>query len=72
MGVLNAVEFGAPQKRNRFVLMGVKKKICKEIIMPEGTFTEENYRTVQDAIKDIENVKTIFEASEDCGVAVWN
>lgn len=72
MGVLNAVEFGAPQKRNRFVLMGVKKKICKEIKMPEGTFTEENYRTVQDAIKDIENEKTIFEASEDCGVELTN
>lgn len=35
--------------------------------MPIGTFTEDNYRTVKDAIKDIENVQTVFEASEDIG-----
>ena len=35
-----------------------------EIKLATCTITEENYRTVQDAIKDIENVKTIFEAKE--------
>lgn len=67
-GILNAVEFGAPQKRNRFILIGIKKKIAKSIKMPEGSFTEENFRTVQDAIKDLENVPTIFQVSEDNGV----
>lgn len=33
MGVLNAVDFGAPQKRNRFVFIGIKKKISKTIEM---------------------------------------
>lgn len=67
MGVLNALEFGAPQRRNRFVFIGIKK-IAKTIEMPIGTFTEDNYRTVKDAIKDIENVQTVFEPSEDNGV----
>ena len=68
MGVLNALEFGAPQRRNRFVFIGIKKKIAKTIEMPTGTFTEDNYRTVKDAIKDIEKVQTVFEASDDIGV----
>lgn len=68
MGVLNAVDFGAPQKRNRFVFIGIKKKISKTIEMPVGTFTEDTYRKVKDAIKDIESVQTVFEASEDSGV----
>lgn len=67
MGVLNAVEFGAPQRRNRFVFIGIKKSIAKEIKMPEGTFTEGNYNTVKDAIKDIENVQTVFDTSKDIG-----
>jgi len=57
MGVLNALEFGAPQRRNRFVFIGIKKKIAKTIEMPIGTFTEDNFRTVKDAIKDIEMYK---------------
>ncbi len=68
MGVLNAIEFGAPQKRNRFVFIGIKKSIASKIKMPVGTFTEDNYRKVKDAIKDIENVRTVFDPSEDNGV----
>lgn len=66
-GVLSAVEFGAPQKRNRFVFIGIDKHIASKIEMPKGTFTEKNYRTVQDALKDIENVQTVFEVSNDNG-----
>ena len=68
MGVLNAVEFGAPQRRNRFVFIGIKNTIAKTIKMPAKTFTEDNYRTVKDAIKDIESVQTVFLASEDSGI----
>lgn len=71
-GVLNAVEFGAPQKRNRFVLIGIKKKIAKSIEMPIGTFTENNYRTVKDAIKDIENTPTTYDALDVNGVFLQN
>ncbi len=71
-GVVNAVEFGAPQKRSRFILIGIKKSIAKKIDMPIGTFEEDSYRTVEDAIKDLENVPTIYEAINDKGMPLNN
>lgn len=69
--VVNAADFGAPQKRNRFVLIGIKKSIekrsKKNIELPTGEFTEKNYRTVQDAIKDLENIPTTYSASKSKG-----
>lgn len=62
-GVLPAVAFGAPQKRMRFVLIGVKKSIYDDVKLPAGTFTEANYRTVKDAIKDLEEIETVTEVS---------
>lgn len=68
-GVLPAVAFGAPQKRMRFVLIGVKKSIYDDVKLPNGTFTEANYRTVKDAIKDLEEIETAIEVSDgDKGV----
>ena len=55
-GVLSAAHFGAPQKRMRFVIMGIKMH-CKSISLPEGRFSEKQFRTVKDAIKDIDNIK---------------
>jgi DNA (cytosine-5)-methyltransferase 1 len=63
-GVLSAVAFGAPQKRMRFVVMGIKKTIAKDINLPTGTFSEENFRTVEDAIKDIENIDAVIKVDE--------
>lgn len=62
-GILPAVAFGAPQKRMRFVLIGVKKSICNDVKLPTGTFTEANYRTVKDAIKDLEEIETTTDVS---------
>lgn len=66
-GVLCAANYGAPQKRMRFVVMGVKKSISSSISLPEGSFTDKNYRTVRDAIEDLEDVKTVFETEDDKG-----
>lgn len=63
-GVLSAAHFGAPQKRMRFVIMGIKKDIAQNISLPEGTFTEAHFRTVEDAIKDIENIQTAITVNE--------
>ncbi|MCA5933490.1 DNA cytosine methyltransferase [Pectobacterium versatile] len=63
-GVLSAAHFGAPQKRMRFVIMGVKKEIAKNISLPEGTFAEGHFRTVEDAIKDIENIQAAITVNE--------
>lgn len=63
-GVLSATHFGVPQKRMRFVIMGVKKEIAENITLPVGDFTEDSFRTVADAIKDIENLKVATTVSE--------
>jgi DNA (cytosine-5)-methyltransferase 1 len=68
-GVLSSADFGAPQKRMRFVLIGVKKSICDDVKLPIGTFSEANYRTVKDAIKDLEEIEAATEVSDgDQGV----
>jgi DNA (cytosine-5)-methyltransferase 1 len=72
-GTLSAATFGAPQKRIRFVIMGVKKTISEDINLPIGTFSEENFRTVDDAITDIESVNTVFKVEEgESGIKLSN
>ena len=46
---LNAIHYGAPQRRERFIIVGLKKELNKKYIAPEIKFTEGNYRTVHDA-----------------------
>ncbi|MBT9140680.1 MAG: Modification methylase BspRI [Dehalococcoidia bacterium] len=62
-GVLSAADFGAPQKRMRFVLIGIKKSICEDVELPTGAFSEANYRTVKNAIGDLEEIKAATEVS---------
>lgn len=62
--VLSAADFGVPQKRMRFVIFGVKKTNAEKISLPIGGFDEMNYRTVEDAIKDIENIQTAQEVAD--------
>lgn len=70
-GVLSAATFGAPQKRMRFVVMGIKNSNLDEIPLPKGTFTEETFRTVEDAIKDIEGEEVVYEVADgDKGVCI--
>ncbi|MDR1491035.1 MAG: DNA cytosine methyltransferase [Desulfovibrio sp.] len=70
-GVLSAVNFGVPQKRMRFVIMGVKKAITESVQLPHGTFSENTYRSVFDAISDIEDINTTTNAAEgETGIAL--
>lgn len=55
--VLNAAEFGVPQKRIRFVLIGVKKELEDRLTIPETTVKADEFRTVRDAIEDLENIE---------------
>jgi len=55
-GVLSAADFGAPQKRMRFLMIGVKS--VETVTMPIGGFVDVNYRTVRDAIGDLESIDT--------------
>lgn len=63
--VLAANEFGVPQKRNRFVIIGVKKDCAETFEMPKGK-TKVSY-TVRDAIEDIEDIPTVYNVSDDTG-----
>lgn len=65
--VLNAAWYGAPQTRKRFIAVGVRKDLLKseKVELPKKILEEENYRTVRDAIEDLENEPTHFEVNLD-------
>ena len=63
--VLSATQFGVPQKRMRFVIMGIRKDITDVVKLPEGKFKHGPYRTVEDAIKDLEDIQPLYNVSDD-------
>lgn len=63
--VLCAADYGAPQKRMRFVVIGIKRSISSEAALPKGRFSADKYRTVRDAISDLEDVKPVFDLKDD-------
>lgn len=69
--LLFAAAFGVPQKRKRLVVLGIKRDISEGLAMPQGSFNEDRFRTVKDAIKDIEDIETVFDVTEgDKGLAI--
>ena len=68
--VLCAADFGAPQKRNRFVVIGIKKSLAGSVELPNGKYNEKNYRTVRDAISDLEDVNPVIDVSNDKGISL--
>jgi len=60
--ILNAASFGAPQKRMRFIIIGAKN--IEDFDLPEATFQIEKYRTVKDAIADLEDIEPVYEIAE--------
>ena len=63
-GTLNAINFGAPQRRERFIMVGLKKELNIKYAYPEPQFTEGSYRTVRDAIEDIQSIEPEKEVSD--------
>ncbi len=63
--VLCAADYGAPQKRMRFVVIGIKRRISSKIALPKGRFDADEYRTVRDAITDLEDVEPVVELEDD-------
>lgn len=63
--VLCAADYGAPQKRMRFIVVGVKRKISDKIALPNGVYDEDQYLTVKDAIKDLEEITPVYDLDED-------
>ena len=64
-GVLCAADFGAPQKRNRFVVMGIKKSISNVVFLPPKKIKDGHYKTVRDAISDLEDVSPVYDLADD-------
>jgi len=57
--LLNAIDFGAPQKRERCIVVGIKNGMCYR--KPVAEFTEECYRTVYEAISDLQKIPTSID-----------
>ena len=55
-GVLCAADYGVPQKRFRFIMVGIKHMHDDEIVLPRKKYQENHYYTVKDAIGDLETV----------------
>ncbi len=63
--VLCAADYGAPQKRMRFVVIGIKQHISTKIALPKGHLDEDQYKTVRDAISDLETVEPVYNLVDD-------
>lgn len=63
--VLNAIHYGAPQRRERFIVVGVEKGISKEYKAPEILFSDK-FRTVRDAIEDLETNRPLQTSDHFC------
>lgn len=63
--VLNAIWFGVPQERRRFIFMGIKKELCNEenVKLPLGK--PERVVTVKKAISDLVKYETVDDLSKD-------
>lgn len=68
--VLSAADFGAPQKRMRFVAIGIRRDIATDVKMPTPVFKEQDYRTVSDAIKDISDIQPVYNTDDDIGIEI--
>ncbi len=66
--VLCAADYGAPQKRMRFVVIGIKKSISSKVALPNGRYDEDQYLTVHDAIGDLDNVVPVTNLTDDIGI----
>ena len=69
-GVLNATDYGAPQKRSRYVIMGIKSSVFKKISLPSPNYIAKPLRTVRDAIGDLENLPPFYNLKEDKGLVL--
>jgi DNA (cytosine-5)-methyltransferase 1 len=47
--IFNAADYGVPQNRKRYIIIGVRNDLQVEFQEPEKTFTPSNYRTIRHA-----------------------
>lgn len=66
--ILSAADYGAPQNRNRFVVVGIRKDLASEVRLPDGAFENRQHRTVRDAIEDLSALMPYSELKADAGI----
>lgn len=69
--ILNAADYGVAQQRNRLIVIGIKDEILngQEITAPDVIYTKDEYMTIGDAIRDLENYEVSFSVNESSKVA---
>lgn len=63
--IYNAAGFGVPQARNRAIIVASK---TKDFTLPDESYSNDNYKTVRDAIGDLPMVK----AGEQCSTDIYH
>ena len=65
--VLTATKFGVPQKRNRFMILGVQSNYTegKEIKLPSGSSIFKQELTTKDAIYDLKNITPVHDLKSE-------
>lgn len=63
--VLCSADYGAPQKRKRYVVVGIKKTISNIAALPHGIYDEDEYFTVRQAIEDLEEISPLYDTKDD-------
>lgn len=54
--LINFADYGTPQLRERVLLIGVRKDIDKDFMIPEKTHTPDKYVSSSEALRGVENV----------------
>jgi len=66
--VLNAAWYGVPQVRERYIAIGIRKDLAKsngiEPSLPNAEYKSEQFQTVYDAIKDLEDVEPSYSVDD--------
>jgi len=63
--VLNAAWYGAPQLRERYIALGIRNDLATQPELPVAVYAEEEYRTVYDAIKDLETIAPGYNINDE-------
>lgn len=63
--IMKALDYGVPQRRERFIVVGIRKDVRSQYNFPQPIYREEEYRTVYDAISDLESIEPATELSTD-------